>query len=524
MSSSIAQTKSYGKLIIENKGEIRLYDAIDFRVNIANNTKGIIGTERNFNRGFISFMPGSTWTNATNDAYVDGYVKSYQSGSFIFPIGDNNVYRPIKISASSKLNPTDAAYFGVNPSVAITSAFFGTTTPILPTGGPFSANQKALNISAVSTKEYWDINGTTPTKISLTWNTNSAISSLTTNILNNLVIVGWDGSKWIEIPSKVDVNSFLGPISTYNSGSITTNSDLIPSTYSVYTLASYFPNKTNVFSVNVNSKLISQNQSFATNFVFNSNINDTSLIVTFTHSTPKFGVLSNITQNGYTYTASNNYIGLDSIISKAKILNKPSGMITYDSFVNEIFVQYQKNDTNIDMSTSTSVTLGKSFLKTQNLGLKYYYKSKYGTMDLFNSGVYRYQSSKYNFIDTTYVYFEVNYLGLKTTTDTTRYIIKLANGVNSISLNSNEKYFIPNLISPNGDGTNDYWILPKELTNKSRKLNVTIYNLDGKMIYENQNYQNDWPSQNQLIEGVYLYQIYPENEEPIKGLLRINNQ
>jgi hypothetical protein len=85
--------------------------------------------------------------------------------------------------------------------------------------------------------EYWDVNGTVASNISLTWNSASTIQSLTAEKLSNLTIVGWDGSKWVKIPSAVDVTSIMGSTSTFTSGSITTTSPIIPNTYSVYTLA-----------------------------------------------------------------------------------------------------------------------------------------------------------------------------------------------------------------------------------------------------------------------------------------------
>lgn len=524
ISSIMAQSYSYGKLIVENNGEMKLYGVTNYRINSANNTKGIIGTERSGNKGYISFMQDATWVAAANDAFVDGYVKSYQPNPFIFPIGDNNAFRPAKISMSSKSNPTEAAYYGINPSIAITSPFFGSTSIALPVGATFNTSLMENTIAKVSTKEYWDINGNTPAKISLSWDANSDISTMTKGVLNNLVMVGWDGTKWNEIPSNIDAISIFGFASSITMGSITTSTAIVPSTYSVYTLASLFPDKKSIFSVKARNNVVAQNQSLSSIFTYSPNINDTNLVVTITQSTPKFGTITNATMNGYTYTANNTHIGIDSILSIARIHNKPSGIIAYDTFVNEIIVLYQKVDTFIDMGSKTMITLGKPFIKTQNLSYRYSFKTQYGLLDQFNAGTFRYQSGKYNFIDTVYIYFEVNYMGLLIYTDTTQYIIKLANGINGVNSTIVLDFQIPNYLSPNGDGSNDYWVMPQEMTSKYSKIGVNIYNLDGKMIYNTTNYQNDWPTQNKYPEGIYLYQIELENELPIKGLMRISNQ
>ncbi|MFI0425313.1 MAG: HYR domain-containing protein, partial [Flavobacterium sp.] len=198
---------------------------------------GIIGTERTGPNGYLSFVGTSTWSGATNATHVDGYVKTYQTGAFTFPIGDNGMYRPAAVSAATALAPANAAYFGVNPSTAITSSLKGGNEPILPSGGPFSSLNMAVGVTKVSTNEYWDINGTTAAKITLTWNAASDITTLTTSNLLGLTIAGWDGTQWVNIPSTIDATALLGGSSTLADGSITTDAALVPDTYSVYTLA-----------------------------------------------------------------------------------------------------------------------------------------------------------------------------------------------------------------------------------------------------------------------------------------------
>jgi gliding motility-associated-like protein len=524
VTSSIAQTKSYGNTIVENNGDMKIYDALSFRINFKNKSEGIIGTERGLNKSYISFMPGASWSGANNSAFIDGYARTLQSNPFIFPIGDNLNYRPAKVTVSSKSNPTDAAYFGVNPSIAITSPFFGNTNTILPLGGPFNSNQKDPKISAISTKEYWDINGTTPAKISLSWDANSGLASLLKGSLTNLIIVGWDGSKWVKINSEVDITSIYGFNSTITIGSATTLAPIVPNAYAVYTLACMIPDKVSVFSSNLVSKLILQNQSFVTTLPINSNISDTNLIVTITHSSSNYGLVSNANSSSYKYTADNNFIGIDTVISSAKIYNKPSATFVYDTFINEILVRYSKADTAVDMGTSNSITIGKLFNRPQNIGYSYGFKSKYGTMSSYSNGKFKYQTNFVNKTDTLFYYFNVDYLGIMMAKDTTRYIIKLANGINSISSLLNDEYKIQNYLTPNGDGSNDNWILPKELTDKYPKINVSISNMDGKVIYQNEQYQNDWPPREGLPTGTYLYQIYLDTDTEIKGILRVNNQ
>lgn len=233
-----SKKNNWGNTFITGGSETIVYGQFHFVPLGGGMMEGIIGTERTSPMGVLSFWTGSSWTNASNVAHVDGYVKDYQTGFFIFPIGDNGFYRAAAVSKSSLDNPTTAAYFNASPSSAITTSLKGGNEPLLPAGAPFNINSFDKNLSVVSSIEYWDINGTTSAKISLTWESMSNINSLTSGKLQNLTIAGWDGAKWVNIPSTIDAVSILGNASNLTAGSITTNSEITPDAFSVYTLAS----------------------------------------------------------------------------------------------------------------------------------------------------------------------------------------------------------------------------------------------------------------------------------------------
>lgn len=171
-------------------------------------------------------------TAAVASNMVDGYVKVTGSNRFVFPVSDNSVYRPFAATADG----TIGAYFSANPNTAITSSHKGGNYPPLPTGAPFPTTSKDANIGKVSTQEYWDINGATATKITLSWHLESAMSSLAPGgNLAKVYIVGWNGSRWVKLPSTVDAVSLFGGGSNLNTGSMTTTSAIIPNTYLAYT-------------------------------------------------------------------------------------------------------------------------------------------------------------------------------------------------------------------------------------------------------------------------------------------------
>jgi hypothetical protein len=160
-----SQSSSFGNTYIFNDGEMGI---VDIQHNFFNGGSGIqpgiVGTDRTSTQGFLSFVGTASWTGASNSAFVDGYVKSYLTTAFIFPIGDNNKYRPAAVSAASLANPSNAAYYGVSAATAITSRLRGGNEPILPTGGPYNTSLMGTGVGSVNNVEYWDINGTTSAK------------------------------------------------------------------------------------------------------------------------------------------------------------------------------------------------------------------------------------------------------------------------------------------------------------------------------------------------------------------------
>lgn len=82
---------------------------------------------------------------------------------------------------------------------------------------------------------------------------------------------------------------------------------------------------------------------------------------------------------------------------------------------------------------------------------------------------------------------------------------------------------IPNLISPNGDGVNDTWVIPPQYVSGTNT-EVIIMTNQGKVVLQTNDYQNNWP-ENQLdfknINPVYYYIITIPNQKPKKGSITV---
>lgn len=80
---------------------------------------------------------------------------------------------------------------------------------------------------------------------------------------------------------------------------------------------------------------------------------------------------------------------------------------------------------------------------------------------------------------------------------------------------------VMNLITPNGDGFNDLWLIDLA---KLRPAKVAIYSRAGRQVYSSNDYNNDWGGTyngNHLPEGTYYYLIEGGNGEVIKGPISI---
>ena len=236
------QEGGQGNTTIFGGAQMTFFGSHDFVTGGGGAQAGVILTERAAgNFGILNFSGANlTSTGASDAGYVDGYVRKYGTGQFIFPVGDNGFLGQFAAPGDS----TMGAYFHVNPATAITSNLFtGGNYPALPTGGPFPIGMttRGRGIKAVSNVEYWDIDGAKATPITLTWDAGSNVATLTGSILASLTIVGWNGSDWVRIPSTVDVTSVLGGASSVTGGSITTTASVVPNTYLAYTLAGMGP-------------------------------------------------------------------------------------------------------------------------------------------------------------------------------------------------------------------------------------------------------------------------------------------
>ncbi|WP_378185446.1 gliding motility-associated C-terminal domain-containing protein [Aquimarina sp. W85] len=159
------------------------------------------------------------YLGANDDRFVDGYAAITGALDFTFPIGDDFRLRPMAIEPEAATNTARGAYFFEDPN-----------NPNFFPKGFDTANYEAT-LYGVSIFEFWDLNGSIETKVTLTWDDNSNLPTLVEN-LENLRVVGWDTEQntWINLGN-------TGVRGDLNNGEIV-SAPFIPDTYTIITFGS----------------------------------------------------------------------------------------------------------------------------------------------------------------------------------------------------------------------------------------------------------------------------------------------
>ena len=166
-------------------------------INSDNNTNFVLGdflTPRDQSGSYFNFLQNAFYTGESDFSKVDGYAAVTQQQNVTFPIGDDQQLRPLILN-SSGVNPlAKCAYFYENP---------GSPSSL---GVSFSPAIKARDLGAVSATEFWRLEGSVPSTISISWNERSDIASLTDDVAT-IMVVGWSKAsrQWIPLGGTVAV-------------------------------------------------------------------------------------------------------------------------------------------------------------------------------------------------------------------------------------------------------------------------------------------------------------------------------
>ncbi len=189
-------------------------------IDISNNLNFIVGNIRTpltQAAVYYNFLDNAIYTGESDITKIIGYAAITNQQSFMFPVGDVEFYRPLILESENTNFFAKCAYF-----------FEDANTPI-SIAGSFNTNQLDRDLEFVSELEFWHLEGSVPSTISLNWNARSAISSLTDDA-TKVVIVGWSkiSSQWLNLGGNLVMGSL-------DQGFVTSDS-FVPDEYEIITL------------------------------------------------------------------------------------------------------------------------------------------------------------------------------------------------------------------------------------------------------------------------------------------------
>ena len=207
-------TTEFNILHVENSGDVDLNTSIRIKTNL-HFQEGIIHTDRNNFVERVFFNEGASHSGSSDVKHLDGTAARQGEGSFIFPVGDGDHMSPIQVR-------------GVNPFDVFITTYHSTNQPNSQflSKGEFPVDSTDFDVVAVQDREFWTLLGGQSTRVTLFWTQFSQIDSLVENI-SDLIVVGWDGAKWVNLGN-------TGLTQIFGTGTIASSS-VIPNRYEAFT-------------------------------------------------------------------------------------------------------------------------------------------------------------------------------------------------------------------------------------------------------------------------------------------------
>ncbi len=193
-------------------------------LNTINNTNFILGnffTPRAQPENYLNFIQNAFYTGSGDISKVDGYAAMTDQRNFTFPVGDEQQLRQLILESTGVNTLAKCAYFFEDANSPST---FATN---------FNTDTRANGLGAISTTEFWRLEGSVASTVRISWNQRSTINALVTDIIT-LNVVGWQKStnQWVSLGSN-------GAIGDLDQGFISSSS-FVPDEYEIITLGSGF--------------------------------------------------------------------------------------------------------------------------------------------------------------------------------------------------------------------------------------------------------------------------------------------
>ncbi|SNY94996.1 gliding motility-associated C-terminal domain-containing protein [Flagellimonas pacifica] len=92
-----------------------------------------------------------------------------------------------------------------------------------------------------------------------------------------------------------------------------------------------------------------------------------------------------------------------------------------------------------------------------------------------------------------------------------------------ITVTYRDTFSIPNVITANGDGINDLWVLPNTYS-RNQDVVITIYDERGRQVFSQSNYENNWPQSTTSFNKqnmVFYYKVTKGGESLKQGTITV---
>tara|TARA_R110002051_G_scaffold311432_2_gene385438 strand:- start:1327 stop:2475 length:1149 start_codon:yes stop_codon:yes gene_type:complete len=195
---------------------------LNISADVTNNVNFIYGnitTPKSLQDIYFSLVADAMYNGENNDSKVDGYALITYQQAYTFPVGDKTQLRPLILNSSNINLTAKCAYFFEDPNTPLS---FSET---------FNTGERARQLAAVSTNEFWRLESSVPSTVTISWNNRSNISTLTDKT-ENLLVVGWSkaNQEW-------EILGNSGVSGNADSGIISSDS-FIPDDYEIITIGS----------------------------------------------------------------------------------------------------------------------------------------------------------------------------------------------------------------------------------------------------------------------------------------------
>lgn len=175
------------QLRVANQNDVWIENAITVNEQLIFSDGNLITLKSNPNH-FIGFSLGAQASNANDLKKVDGYALARNKSSFLLPVGNAFLLRPLYFESEALEIEVKSAYFNENPNTTI---YFSTT---------LDTNSKENDVEAISEFEFWALQSDKRMNVTLSWIEASNIREITAD-QKKLVIVGWHKTteQWISL-------------------------------------------------------------------------------------------------------------------------------------------------------------------------------------------------------------------------------------------------------------------------------------------------------------------------------------